>query len=113
MFVIQRRVWYKFVALVSVINCHINPLVTNGLSHSYQLDESTYIFRGNRSSFFLFLFHFSTKQNSPRWDAALWVKVNIFTFDNEVSAKIMIYNHIEYILLDKSLARIAKDQKLF
>ena len=27
-----------------------DPLVTNGLSHPYQLDESTFIFRGIRSN---------------------------------------------------------------
>ena len=36
----------------------INPLVTNGLSHPFQLDESTFIFRGIRSDF-SFLFYFS------------------------------------------------------
>ena len=51
-----------------------NPLVTNGLSHPYQLDESSLTFRGIRSNF-SFLFHFFdeytvSKQNSPRWDAA-------------------------------------------
>ena len=38
----------------------VNPLVTNGLSHPYQLDESTFNFRGIRSNFSL-LFHFSMK----------------------------------------------------
>ena len=37
---------------------HINPYLTNGFSHHYQLDESTFIFRGFRSDF-LFLSHFS------------------------------------------------------
>ena len=32
----------------------------DGLSHPYQLDESTFIFRGIRSNF-SFLFHFSMK----------------------------------------------------
>ena len=42
-------------------NCFmINPLVTNGLSHPYHLDESTFIFRGIWSDF-SFLFHFPTK----------------------------------------------------
>ena len=31
-----------------------NPLVTNGLSHPYNLDESTFIFRGIRSDFVIF-----------------------------------------------------------
>ena len=34
--------------------------MTNGLSHSYQLDESTFIFRGIRSDF-SFFFQFSMK----------------------------------------------------
>ena len=38
----------------------INPLVTTGLSHSYHLDESIFIFRGIGSDF-SFLFHFSMK----------------------------------------------------
>ena len=38
----------------------IIPLVTNGLSHPYPLDESIFIFRGFRSKF-SFLFHFSMK----------------------------------------------------
>ena len=36
----------------------INPLVTNGFSHSYHLDEFTSIFRGIRGNF-QFSFHFS------------------------------------------------------
>ena len=36
--------------------------MTNGLSHPYHLDESTFIFRGIGSVFFFsFLFHFSMK----------------------------------------------------
>ena len=38
----------------------INPYLTNGFSHHYQLDESTFIFRGHRSDFY-FLTHFSMK----------------------------------------------------
>ena len=38
----------------------LNPLVVNGLSHPYHLDESTFIFRGVGSNF-SFLFHFSMK----------------------------------------------------
>ena len=49
----------------------INPLVTNGLPHSYQLDGSTSIFRGNRSSF-SFLFHFSMKFVSTNRIAPDW-----------------------------------------
>ena len=39
----------------------INPLVTNGFSHYYQLDESTFVLRGFGSIFVSFLFHFSMK----------------------------------------------------
>ena len=53
---------------------HVIPIVTNGFSHPYHLDESTFIFRDIWSNF-SFLFHFSmnfsvSKQNSDRWDAA-------------------------------------------
>ena len=37
-----------------------NPLVTNGVSHRYQMGESIFIDRGTRSEFSL-LFHFSMK----------------------------------------------------
>ena len=37
-----------------------NIIVTNGLSHPYHLDESSFIFRGI-GKFFSFLFHFSVK----------------------------------------------------
>ena len=60
---------------VTVILCFINPYLTNGFFHHYQLDESTFIFRGVRSDFYFFLSDFCDeislgKQNSPRWDAA-------------------------------------------
>ena len=38
----------------------INPYMTNGFSHHYQLDEPTFIFRGVRSDFY-FLSDFSMK----------------------------------------------------
>ena len=38
----------------------VNPLVTNGFSHPYHLDESTFILRDVRSNF-SYLFHFSMK----------------------------------------------------
>ena len=38
----------------------INPYLSNGFSHHYQLGEFTVIFRGVRSDFYL-LFHFSMK----------------------------------------------------
>ena len=48
-----------------VTQCHtlrLNPLVTNGLSHPYHLEESTFIFRGIRSNFsFLFIFSMEIK----------------------------------------------------
>ena len=31
--------------------CYFNPYLTNGFSHHYQLDESTFIFRNVRSDF--------------------------------------------------------------
>ena len=37
----------------------IIPYVTNGLSHPYHLDGSTFILRGIRSIFVSFIFHFS------------------------------------------------------
>ena len=38
----------------------LNPLVTNGISHPYHLDESIFIFKGIRSNI-SFLFHLSMK----------------------------------------------------
>ena len=50
-----------------------NQLVTNGLSHSYHLDDLT-LFLGASGVIFHFYFIFDkihlSKQNSPRWDAA-------------------------------------------
>ena len=49
-----------------------NPLVTNGISHPYDLDESTSIL-GASGVIFHFISFFDeihvSKQNSPRWDA--------------------------------------------
>ena len=54
----------------------INPNKPNGLSHAYQMDESTFISRGSGSDFsFLFLFFDKnpvSKQNSPRWEAEFY-----------------------------------------
>ena len=51
-----------------------NPYVTNGLSHPYHLDESTFKIRGFRSDFYFFNSFFDeipvSKQNNPRWDGA-------------------------------------------
>ena len=49
---------------------YINPLVTNGLSHPYHLDESTLTVKFHFVSFFDEI-HVS-KQNNPRWPAAVW-----------------------------------------
>ena len=51
----------------------INPFVTNGHSHLYHLDESTFIFRDIRSIFIFISFYDEnrvSKQNCPRLDAA-------------------------------------------
>ena len=41
---------------------HVNPYLTHGFSHHYQLGESTFIFRGVRSYFlFFFISFFSMK----------------------------------------------------
>ena len=52
----------------------VNPYLTNGFSHHYQLDESTFIVRGVRSDFLFFISFFDEislcKQNRSRWDAA-------------------------------------------
>ena len=47
--------------------------MTNGFSHPYQMDESTFIFRGSVSDFFISFFDEKqkSKQNSPSWDAAI------------------------------------------
>ena len=51
----------RFVSLGTFIAIRpVNPLVTNGLSHSYYLDESTFNFRGIGRDV-SFLFHFSMK----------------------------------------------------
>ena len=60
--------------MFTVTSTAINPYLTNGFSHRYQLDESTFIFRGVGSDFLFFIQFFDeiplSKQNSPRWDAA-------------------------------------------
>ena len=52
----------------------INPLLTNGFSHHYQLGESTLILGVCRVIFIFFISFFNEislcKQNSPIWDAA-------------------------------------------
>ena len=44
--------------------------MTNGLSHLYHLDESTFISRGISCNFSFFDEIPVSKQNMPRWDAA-------------------------------------------
>ena len=49
-----------------------NPYVTNGISHTYHLDESTFVFRASEVIFVFIAFFdeiYVSKQNSPRWDA--------------------------------------------
>ena len=61
-----RQIWVKFdcsISVSSILTLPIremifNPYLTNGFSHRYQLDESTFIFRGVRSDFEI-LFSFS------------------------------------------------------
>ena len=52
---------------------HLNPYLTTGFTHHYQLDESTFIIRG-RSCYFYFFSFFDeipvSKQNSIIWEAA-------------------------------------------
>ena len=50
----------KYVVNLNIHVVDINPYLTNGFSHHYQLDESTFIFRGVRSVYY-FLSHFSMK----------------------------------------------------
>ena len=45
---------------IPVSRAEVNPFVTNGFSHPYCLDESTFFLRGIRSKF-SFLFNFSVK----------------------------------------------------
>ena len=65
----------------------INPFMTNGFTHHYHLGKSTFIFRGIRGIFLLFI-QFTdenslSKQYSPRWDvtsgAMLFAYVNLFS----------------------------------
>ena len=51
---------------------HINPNKPSGLSRPYNLDGSTFIYRGIRGDFIFYSFFNGIhvrKQNSPRWDA--------------------------------------------
>ena len=51
---------YKIAMSYYIIRFSLNPYLTNGFSHYYQLGESTFTFRGVRSDFYL-LSHFSMK----------------------------------------------------
>ena len=50
--------WFTSCCFTLFIMSCVNPYLTNGFSHHYKLDESTFIFRGVRN-YFYFLFHFS------------------------------------------------------
>ena len=54
-----RLVYYKLTMSLRLrLAKYPNPLVTNGLSHPYHLDESTFTFRGIRSILFYFSMNF-------------------------------------------------------
>ena len=52
-----------------------HPYVTNGFSHPYHLDESTFIFRGVWSNFLILFSFFDenpvSKQKTPRCDSTI------------------------------------------
>ena len=51
---------------VSVFSFNFNPLATNGLSHPYHLDESTFVFRALRVVFHLcFIFRRKLSKANP------------------------------------------------
>ena len=54
----------------------LNPYLTNGFSHHYQLGESTFIFRGARSDFLNFIQFlykkFSKQTESPQMGRHIW-----------------------------------------
>ena len=59
----------------------INPYVTNGLSHLYHLDESTFILGASGVFFFSFFDeNCANKQNSPRLNAFCGVKSGCILF---------------------------------
>ena len=63
-----------FIFYSSLVVLPIYPYLTNRFAHHYQLDESTFIFKGVRIDFYFFISFLDKialcKQNSPRWDAA-------------------------------------------
>ena len=62
---------YALCEHTNAIYCDINPNKPSGLSHPYQLDESTVIYRGIRSDI-SFLFHFAMKFMSATRIAQDW-----------------------------------------
>ena len=48
----QKAIHFKFFILEYCFAVQFNPYLTNGFSHHYQLDESTFILRGVRSDFY-------------------------------------------------------------
>ena len=61
--VIRKLLWCALIGAcaINASNTVVNPLVTNGFSHSYQLDEPTFILGAPGVFFFSFLMHFSMK----------------------------------------------------
>ena len=79
-----------------------SPYATNGLSHPYQMDESTFIFRGIRNDF-SFLFHFSMKimlanriapYGTPRFAAS---RLGLFylPMSHEKTPLLFVYTYIQ------------------
>ena len=80
---------------------YFNPLETNGISHSYHLEESTFIVRGIRGSF-SFLFHFSMKikianriapDGTPRFVAS-HLGLFCFTMSHKKDARLLMVKHL-------------------
>ena len=105
------------VALLYVL---VNLLVTNGFSHPYHLDESTFIFRGIRSNF-LFLFHFSMKfkkanriapDGTPR-SAASYLGLFCLTMPHKKDARLIWFTiHVTtYYSIVKSILLINSRRK--
>ena len=63
--------WRIVSLLVPGFGFYVNPYLTNGFSHHYHLDESTFIL-GVLRVIFIFISFFNEisqcKQNSPRWE---------------------------------------------
>ena len=52
-----------FLCSCRICFAYINPFVTNGLFHPYQLGETTFILRGKGSKLFIFISFFSMKNH--------------------------------------------------